>query len=96
MIYLTTFKCLLYFFRYKAFTSADYSSRSVRELIHNLSIADWYDNELMNSCADYCLKNHKYLLAENVEKLLTHFFIQGVSSNKFSEFLPLASEIINR
>ncbi|XP_050530459.1 uncharacterized protein LOC126899510 isoform X2 [Daktulosphaira vitifoliae] len=82
--------------KYKSFTLSDYSSRSVRELIHNLSIADWYDGELMNSCADYCLRNHNYLLAENVEKLLTHFFIQGVSSDKFSEFLPHASGIINR
>ncbi|XP_050441714.1 FAST kinase domain-containing protein 1, mitochondrial [Adelges cooleyi] len=82
--------------KFKKFTSNDFSSRSVRELTYNLSISDWYDRELMNSCAEYCLNNHKYILADNVEKLLTLFYTLGVHDEKFLEFLPYGAEIINR
>ncbi|CAI6366545.1 unnamed protein product [Macrosiphum euphorbiae] len=82
--------------RYKNFTSEHFSSRTIRELTYNLVTSDWYDAELLDKCLKYLIKNHKYLLAENVEKILTVFFLYGVNSEKFIEFLPYATEIINR
>jgi len=84
------------FYRYKNFTSEHFSSRTIRELTYNLITSDWYDAELLDKCLKYFIKNHEYLLAENVEKILTVFFLYGVNSEKFIEFLPYATEIINR
>ncbi|XP_022168362.1 FAST kinase domain-containing protein 1, mitochondrial isoform X1 [Myzus persicae] len=81
---------------YKNFTSEHFSSRIIRELTYNLVTSDWYDADLLDKCLKYLIKNHKYLLAENVEKILTVFFLYGVNSEKFMEFLPYATEIINR
>lgn len=64
--------------------------------MYNLIISDWYDAEILDKCLEYYIKYNKYLLAENVEKILTHFFSYGVNSEHFIEFLPYASEIINR
>lgn len=82
--------------RYKHFTPKDFSSRTIRELTYCLVVADWYDLELLDKCLEYYTKNYKYLLAENVEKILTLFFSNGISTEKFIEFLPCAVEIINR
>lgn len=84
------------FYRYKKFTSNDLSSKIIRELCYNLTLSDWYDAELVDKCVDYYIKNYKYILAENVEKILSLFFLYGVNSEKFVEFLPCATEIINR
>lgn len=59
-------------------------------------MSDWYDAELLNKCLEYCMKNYKYMLAENIEKILTLFFLYGASSEKLIEFLPYATEVINR
>lgn len=85
-----------HFYRYKNFTSEDLSSRIIREITYNLVISDWYDADLLDKCLEYYTKNYKYLLAENVEKILTLFFLYGVNSEKLIEFLPYATEIINR
>lgn len=50
----------------------------------------------MDKCLEYYTTNYKYLLAENVEKILTLFFSYGVSTEKLIEFLPCAVEVINR
>lgn len=68
----------------------------IKELTYNLSISDWYDAEILDKCLQYYTKNYKYLLADNIEKILTFFFSYGVNSEKFMQFLPYASEIINR
>ncbi|VVC40572.1 RAP domain,FAST kinase-like protein, subdomain 2 [Cinara cedri] len=82
--------------RYKNFTHEEFSSKSIRELTFNLIASDWFDSELLDKCLKYYIKNHKYLLAENVEKILTLFFSFGINSEKYMEFLPCAVEIINR
>lgn len=87
---------LNFFCRYKNITSNDYSSRTIRELTHNLVNSDWYDANLLDKCLEYYTKNYKYILAENVEKMLTHLFLYGVTSEKLIEFLPHATKIINR
>lgn len=83
-------------FRYKNFTPEDYSSRIIKELTYNLALSDWYDAEILDKCLEYYTKNYKYLLAENIEKIMSLFFSYGINSEKFINFLPYASEIINR
>lgn len=59
-------------------------------------MSDWHDGELLDKCLEYYIKNYKYLLAENIEKILTLFYIHGTNSETFIAFLPCAVEIINR
>lgn len=59
-------------------------------------MSDWYDSDLLNKCLEYYIKHHEYLLGDNIEKILTHFFLQGISNEKLIEFLPFATKIINR
>lgn len=68
----------------------------IKELTYNLAISDWYDADILDKCLDYYSKNYSFLLAENIEKILTLFFSYGVNSEQFMQFLPYASEIINR
>lgn len=84
-------------YRYKSFSSDDYSSKVIRELTYNLVKSNnGYDDEILEKCLEYNIKNHKYLLAENVEKILTLFFLEGYRNEKLIEFLPYAAEIIEK
>jgi len=64
--------------------------------MYNLITSNWFDVQLLDKCLEYYIINSKYLLAENVEKMLSLFFTFGINSEKFIEFLPCAAEIINR
>lgn len=84
------------FYRYKHFTHKDLSSRTIKEITYNLVVSDWYDIQLLDKCLEYYIINYKYLLADNVEKILSLFFSFGINNEKLIEFLPCATEIINR